>query len=96
MHCRPCRREPPAGSAAESAGGKVVKVNPKNTSQFCSTCLNVVPKTLKERWHDCSQCNLSIDRDTNSAILIKKVGLGVSLTIKRSRVKSREAHAIST
>ncbi|PPS41210.1 RNA-guided endonuclease TnpB family protein [Chroococcidiopsis sp. TS-821] len=80
---------------AESAGGKVVKVNPKNTSQVCSNCLNIVPKTLKERWHDCNRCNLSIDRDTNSAILIKKVGLGVSLTIKRSRVKPREAHAVA-
>lgn len=81
---------------AESAGGKVVKVNPKNTSQVCSNCLNVVPKTLKDRWHFCDSCNLSIDRDTNSAILIKKVGLGVSLTIKRSRVKPREAHAVTS
>jgi putative transposase len=80
---------------AESAGGKVVKVNPKNTSQVCSNCLNVVPKELKERWHECDQCNLSIDRDTNSAILIKKVGLGVSLTIKRSRRNPREAHAVA-
>jgi putative transposase len=80
---------------AESAGGKVVKVNPKNTSQVCSNCLNVVPKTLKERWHDCNQCNLSIDRDINSAILIKKLGLDVSLSIKRSRIKPREAHAVA-
>lgn len=80
---------------AESAGGKVVKVNPQNTSQVCSNCLNVVPKTLKERWHDCDRCNLSIDRDINSAILIKKVGLGVSLTLKRSRLKPREAHAVA-
>jgi len=81
---------------AESAGGKVVKINPKNTSQVCSNCLNVVPKTLKDRWHFCDQCNLSIDRDTNSAILIKKVGLGVVLTIKRSRRNSREAHAVAS
>ena len=103
-HCyRRYRRDNDAGWAqfidilsfkAESAGGKVVKVNPKNTSQVCSNCLNVVPKTLKERWHDCDRCNLSIDRDTNSAILIKKVGLGVVLTIKRSRRNPREAHAV--
>jgi len=80
---------------AVSAGGKVVKVNPKNTSQVCSNCLNVAPKKLKDRWHECEHCNLSIDRDTNSAILIKKVGLGVSLTIKCSRVKLREAHAVA-
>jgi putative transposase len=28
---------------AENAGVKVVKVNPRNTSQFCSNCLNIVP-----------------------------------------------------
>jgi len=74
---------------AASAGGKVVKVNPKNTSQVCSNCLNVVPKELKARWHDWENCNLSIDRDTNSAILIKKLGLDVSLSIKRSTARKR-------
>jgi len=34
---------------AESAGGKVVKVNPKNTSQKCSGCGEVVRKTLAVR-----------------------------------------------
>lgn len=80
---------------AASAGGKVVKVNPRNTSQVCSNCLNVVPKELKDRWHDCENCNLSIDRDTNSAILIKKLGLDVSLSIKRSTRKRREACAVA-
>ena len=70
---------------AERAGLKVVKVNPKGTSQHCSICLNAVPKTLKNRWHSCPSCGLEVDRDTNSAVLIKKVGMGVSLTIKRSR-----------
>ena len=70
---------------AERAGMNVVKVNPKGTSQHCSTCLNAVPKTLKDRWHSCPSCGLEVDRDTNSAVLIKKVGMGVSLTIKRSR-----------
>ena len=59
---------------------KVVKVNPRNTSQFCSTCLNIVPKGLSERWHSCPCCLTELDRDLNSAILIKKVGLGAKLT----------------
>ncbi len=80
---------------AERAGLKVVKVNPKGTSQHCSICLNAVPKTLKDRWHSCPTCELEVNRDTNSAGLIKKVGLGVVLTLKRSTRKRREAHAVT-
>jgi len=90
-----CRRLPPAGSAAERAGQKVIKVNPRGTSQHCSNCLGYVPKVLKDRWHSCSECGLELDRDTNVAVLIKKVGLGVSLTIKRSTRKRREACAVT-
>lgn len=70
---------------AERAGKKVIKVNPKGTSQHCSSCLSYVPKELSDRWHSCPHCGLQSDRDTNAAVLIKKVGLGVVLTIKRSR-----------
>lgn len=73
---------------AERAGQKVIKVNPKGTSQYCSSCLSCVPKQLSDRWHSCSYCGLQLDRDTNAALLIKKVGLGVVLTIKRSRGKT--------
>ncbi len=79
-----------------NAGVKVVKVNPRNTSQCCSTCLNVVPKKLSDRWHSCPYCSTELDRDLNSAILIKKVGLGVKLTIKRSRKNPREATPIAS
>ena len=63
---------------AESAGVKVVKVNPKNTSQACSGCGNIVRKTLAMRTHRCPHCGLVLDRDINSArnILIKGIGLG--------------------
>jgi putative transposase len=64
---------------AEKAGQRVVKVNPKGTSQHCSTCLNRVPKELSERWHSCPHCGTELDRDTNAAILIKKVGLDIGL-----------------
>lgn len=71
------------------AGRSVVKVNPKGTSQHCAICLNRVPKELSDRWHKCS-CGASMPRDLNSGILIKKVGLGVSLTIKRESRKREE------
>ena len=52
---------------AANAGGWVEKVNPCNTSQACSGCGAVVPKTLSDRWHDCPECGLSVDRDVNAA-----------------------------
>lgn len=81
-------------SKAEKAGLKVIKVDPRGTSQHCSNCLNHVPKELSDRWHCCYHCGLILDRDLNSAELIKKVGLGASLTKKRSTHKGREAHAV--
>ena len=68
---------------AEKAGKRIIQVNPAGTSQHCAMCLNRVPKELGDRWHDCSHCGYSAQRDINAAILIKKVGLGVSLTLKR-------------
>lgn len=79
---------------AERAGQQVIKVNPRGTSQHCSNCLGSVPKELSDRWHSCPYCGLQSDRDTNSAVLIKKVGLGVILTIKRYRRNPREAHTV--
>jgi len=64
---------------AEKAGSRVVKVNPKGTSQHCSNCLNRVSKELSDRWHSCPHCGTELDRDTNAAILIKKVGLDIGL-----------------
>ena len=59
-------------------GTRIIKVNPKGTSQHCSRCLNRVSKTLSDRWHECDSCNLSCDRDYNSAMLIKKLAVGSS------------------
>lgn len=83
-------------SKAEKAGLKVIKVDPRGTSQHCSECLNRIPKELSDRWHCCYHCGLILDRDLNSAELIKKVGLGASLTLKRSTRKGREAYALPT
>ncbi|HAT12514.1 MAG TPA: hypothetical protein DCS91_01910 [Microcoleaceae bacterium UBA11344] len=55
-------------------GKSVLFVDPKGTSQQCGHCLNKVPKELSDRWHSC-QCGESLDRDENSAKLIKRIGL---------------------
>jgi putative transposase len=45
---------------AEWAGSRVLLVNPKTTSQMCSSCGSIVKKELAERWHSCS-CGCSLD-----------------------------------
>jgi len=60
---------------AEEAGVAVRLVNPKNTTQKCSGCGEVVPKTLADRIHCCPHCGLEIDRDLNAAINICSVGI---------------------
>jgi putative transposase len=72
---------------AAKAGKQVVKVNPAGTSQHCAICLNRVPKTLSDRWHECS-CGASMPRDVNSGILIKKVGLGIA-SLKNAKSGNR-------
>jgi len=43
---------------AENAGRKLIKVNPKNTTQMCSQCGTIVPKDLSVRVHDCPHCGV--------------------------------------
>jgi putative transposase len=62
---------------AESAGRLLVEVDPRGTSQRCSRCGNGVPKTLKDRWHECPACSLSVSRDHNSAMEILRLGLSL-------------------
>ncbi|MHC1631452.1 MAG: RNA-guided endonuclease InsQ/TnpB family protein [Methanotrichaceae archaeon] len=51
--------------------GKVVElVDARYTSQICSNCGIIVPKTLAQRVHRCSKCGLEMDRDVNAAINI--------------------------
>jgi putative transposase len=64
---------------AASAGRVVVEVNPAGTSQTCSGCGAHVPKTLKERWHTCPYCDLSLHRDHNAAIRVLQVGEDIAV-----------------
>jgi putative transposase len=59
---------------AEEAGGEVVLVDPKNTSQICSKCGGYVQKSLSERIHICQDCGFVADRDWNAALNILKIG----------------------
>lgn len=52
---------------AEEAGGSVVHVSPKDTTQQCSGCHRIVPKDLSVRWHSCLHCGTELDRDQNAA-----------------------------
>jgi putative transposase len=78
---------------AECAGRVIAFVDPKYTSQVCSNCGVVRPKTLEERWHSC-ECGCELDRDTNAAknILKKHAGAG-SVPQMNPRGESVEAPA---
>ena len=60
---------------AENAGRKMIQVNPRNTSQNCSGCGELVKKDLSFRIHHCTSCGLTLDRDENAAINILTLGL---------------------
>ena len=64
-------------SKAANAGKQLTKVNPKHTSQICSGCDSIVPKSLSVRVHDCPDCGLVLDRDHNAAINIKKAAVAL-------------------
>ena len=62
---------------AESAGGRLVKGNPNNTTQRCSACgsLPLERITLADRWYNCVVCGHSEDRDINASKNILLEGL---------------------
>jgi putative transposase len=61
---------------AEKAGGYLIRVDPRNTSQKCSGCGELVPKSLAVRTHACPSCGLVIDRDHNASLNILRAGIG--------------------
>jgi putative transposase len=63
----------------EKTGGHLIRVDPRNTSQRCSACRELVPKSLAVRTHACPSCGLVIDRDWNAALNILRAGIGPGL-----------------
>ena len=55
---------------AEEAGKVVVGVDPKYTSQCCSSCGGLVKKDLSQRVHECMDCGLQMNRDWNASLNI--------------------------
>ena len=62
-------------SKAAKAGKIVELVDARYTSQKCSQCGTMVPKTLAERTHACPNCGLNMDRDLNASMNIRTLGL---------------------
>jgi putative transposase len=58
----------------ENTGSKLIKVDPRYTSQTCPDCGNIHKKELSERWHSCD-CGSSMHRDIAAAKVILSRGL---------------------
>lgn len=58
---------------AESAGRKLIAVDPRHTSQTCPECGRVAKKRLSQRTHKCD-CGCVLDRDHAAALVILKRG----------------------
>ena len=69
---------------AESAGGKLIQVNPRNTTQNCSQCGELVKKSLSDRIHECPFCGLVMDRDQNAALNILARGREIGQELSES------------
>jgi len=75
---------------AESAGGRVIQVNPRNTSVNCSYCREQVKKSLSDRIHECPHCGLKMDRDHNAALNILARGREIGKELAESRPEGEE------
>jgi putative transposase len=65
---------------AACAGTRLVEVDPRGTSQECSSCGMTVQKGLDVRIHMCPRCGLTIDRDLNAARnILNRAGVGPGL-----------------
>lgn len=86
---------------AENAGGKVEKINPKNTTKQCSNCGNIQKMPLWIRTYNCEVCGISINRDYNSAKNILNKFSGKELTcvgddVRLSKQLSMKREAITS
>lgn len=62
-------------AVAVKRGKQTVEVSARGSSIECSSCGSRVEKTLKDRVHKCPSCQLTIDRDWNSALILLARGL---------------------
>ena len=80
---------------AEEAGRQVVEVDPRGTSQSCSSCgcVAVEKLSLSVRTFRCSECGMVLDRDVNAARNIKGLGLVPQGAATPVRVRRRSAQS---
>jgi len=81
---------------AEEAGGRVVLVDPKYTSQECSVCHARVKIVLANRIFKCPCCGLVICRDINAArIVLQRVGRGTAefTPVENAPLLTEQAHS---
>ena len=64
-----------AAFKAKLLGKHTVFVDPWGTTQFCHRCLHWVPKDLATREHACPYCGETLQRDHNSSLIIKWLGI---------------------
>ena len=61
---------------AVRAGGSVIRVDPRNTSNECSRCHAITPSRIGDLF-ECRSCGLRMDRDHNAALIIEHRGVVV-------------------
>ena len=72
-------------------GVPVIAVDPKMTSHKCSSCGEIVTKTLSTRTHQCPKCLYCADRDENSGINILQSALRqLTNTVGRTEINVSE------
>ena len=81
---------------AESAGMKVIEIDPKNTSKICSNCGNIQSMPLSKRIYLCEECGLQENRDLNASInILKKALNSTSSNFDSKTLKATAGHAES-
>ena len=69
---------------AAKAGGAIIEVDPRFTSQTCPKCGNVAKKELRQRVHSCP-CGSVLDRDVAAAkVILHRAGIGPGFDKQRS------------
>lgn len=64
---------------AARAGGRVIRVNPKNTSNLCSRCERLTQSRIGDDFC-CAHCGHRMDRDQNAALNILGRGIVIPVT----------------
>jgi len=77
---------------AESAGSEVRRIDARYTTQRCSNCGELTPKSLSVRTHVCQHCSFVMDRDQNAALNILRAGAQPSGTVRTSGSDELRSH----